>query len=141
MLLNVVVTGTFLLLGAVRARPTVQGCESGQGAPRAVEPPPGTTAPPIEHIAADLRRSLWRHDALVAAAVNPGRSLGQVRALEVAISERAVQAARALGVHHPDPPVFGPLEVPRLRALLRDLAAAGLVLPLQVHLLGADPAH
>jgi hypothetical protein len=139
-LLNIVIGGGFLLLGALRARPAVRGRASGQGGRRALEPPLAST-PPIEQIAADLRRSLWRHDALVTAEPDSGRSVGQIRAMEVAISERAVQAARALDVRHPEPPMFGPLEIPRLRTLLRDLAAAGLVLPLQVHLLGVDPAH
>src|SRR4051812_6955556 len=62
--------------------------------------------PPIEQIAAHLRRVLWQHDAFARSddTLAHGR---RVWALEAAISYRATQAARALGVPHRDEPALG----------------------------------
>jgi hypothetical protein len=114
---------------------------------------PQPTSPPIEQLAADLRRLLWRHDAV-------SRSTDELRrrempgdadtpiifamrarrlwALEGAITDCATKAARALDVSHPAVPACGVLEKPNLRRLLRDLADAGLVLPSAVGLLASD---
>jgi hypothetical protein len=114
---------------------------------------PQPTSPPIEQLAADLRRLLWRHDTV-------SRSTDELRrreltgdtdtpiilamrarrlwALEGAITDCAAKAARALDVPHPTVPEYGVLEKPHLRRLLRDLADAGLVLPPAVGLLASD---
>lgn len=92
------------------------------------------TNPPIEKIAADLRRMLWRHDKL-ARSTPMGMSTRQLRALEAAISKSAVQAARGLGVSCPDAPAFGGFDTAELRRLLRALTAEGLMLPPDVGLI------
>jgi hypothetical protein len=95
------------------------------------------TNPPIEQIAADLRRMLRTHDGIIRTRhiAATGRRL---RALEAAISTSAVQAARALEVSHPKPAPYGPLEISQLRPLLQALRAGGLVLPADVGLTQPD---
>jgi hypothetical protein len=95
---------------------------------------PWTTNPPIEEIAADLRRLLWQHDAVMRA----GNVVGAARrlwSLEAAITRRATQAARALEVSHPNPPEHRGLGRSELHMLLNALAAEGLVLPATVGLM------
>jgi hypothetical protein len=87
--------------------------------------------PPIEQIAADLRRMLWRHDT-AARSNDIAMPTRRLRALESAISVSAMQAARALRVSYPDPPPFGGFETYELRQLLRALRTEGLVLPPEV---------
>ena len=97
--------------------------------------------PPIEKLAADLRRLLWNHDRLVRSA-DVAMCAGRLRALEGAIIICATQAARSLDVAYPDPPALGELvHRPQLRLLLRALAGAGLVLPLTVALLAPGGRH
>jgi hypothetical protein len=104
---------------------------------RRAETNPQPTDPPIEQIAADLRRLLWQHDMLMRSADCATRDgARRLRAAEAAITERATQAARALNVPHR--PVFGRLDTPQLRRLLRTLTAEGLVLPPAVGLLSPD---
>jgi hypothetical protein len=93
--------------------------------------------PPIEQLAADLRRLLWRHESLRTATATAKR-VGHLRALEAAIGDCAMDAARALGVPCRDRPPPGGLPTPELRRLLRALADAGLALPRTVDLLAAD---
>ena len=93
--------------------------------------------PPIEKLAADLRRLLWHHDRLTQSA-DVAISALRLWALQAAITICATQAARALDVPYPDPPTDAGLGTPHLRRLLRDLAAAGLVLPPAVRLLAPD---
>jgi hypothetical protein len=84
--------------------------------------------PPIEQLAADLRRLLQQHEATrhsTGLAVR-GRHL---RALEGAITDCATDAARALGLPCPDRPPHGSLAGPELRRLLQSLASSGLMLP------------
>ena len=98
-------------------------------AERAMRP----AGPPIEEIAADLRRMLREHDR----AVRSGRvatTARRVRALEASISTAALQAARALQLAHPKPAPYQGLETWQLRGLLRALRAEGLVLPADVGL-------
>jgi hypothetical protein len=90
--------------------------------------------PPIERIAADLRRMLWDHHRTLRSNDYPLRAL-RVSALEGAISHRAAQAARGLEVPCPPLPEEGRFQKPELRRLLRALAAEGLVLPSTVDLL------
>ncbi len=104
---------------------------------RPAELPLQPTNPPIEQIAAELRRMLWRHDRY-ARSNGVAMPASRLRALEVAISKTAMQAARALGVSHPEPPTYGGFDTWQLRRLLRGLAAEGLVLPPEVGLLAPD---
>jgi hypothetical protein len=98
---------------------------------------PQPTSLPIEQLAADLRRLLWQHDTVRRSTDVPMRAR-RLRALEGAISDRAMQAASALEVPHPESSAYGGLDKPQLRRLLCDLAAAGLVLPHALVLLGSD---
>jgi DNA-binding transcriptional ArsR family regulator len=98
---------------------------------------PWTANPPIEKLAADLRRLLWNHD-MVMRSIDVARSTWRLRVIEGAITICATQAARALEVPYPDPPPDGGLHQPQLRRLLRALADAGLVLPSGVGLLAPD---
>lgn len=88
---------------------------------------------PIEELAADLRRLLFRHDILKRSPSEAMRARRLV-ALEAAVADCAADAAKALGVAYPQRPTRGALPVPQLRRLLRALVDAGLVLPLDVDL-------
>jgi hypothetical protein len=102
---------------------------------------PHPDGPPIEKLAADLRRLLWQHDRVTRSA-DVAMWSGRLRALEGAICICATQAARALEVPCPDPPApGGVVHKPQLRQLLRALAAAGLVVPPEVGLLAPDPRY
>jgi hypothetical protein len=93
---------------------------------RAEDPPPA--GPPIQQLAADLRRLLRLHEELTRSA-HIAMLAHRLWAVEAAIGARAVEAARALDVPHRE---VGQLEMlPRgeLTRLLQDLARAGLVLP------------
>jgi hypothetical protein len=142
-----------LLIGAFVYSPRIVRAVPRRLADRRARNNPQPASPPIEQLAADLRRLLWRHDTV-------RRSTDQLRlrempgdtdtpiivamrvrrmwALESAITDCARQAARALEVPHPTTPTYGALDTPRLRRLLRDLANAGLVLPPAVGLLASD---
>ena len=98
---------------------------------------PMPSGPPIERIARDLRRLLWEHDDVVRSD-NVMLRTQRLWALEAAISERAIQAARALQVPYGDRPTGPGLNTSQLRRLLRALAAEGLVLPSTVGLLAPD---
>jgi hypothetical protein len=74
--------------------------------------------PPIEQIAADLRRMLRAHDGSVRTR-HIATTDRRVRALEAAISTSAVQAAQALEVSHPRSVPYNGLETSQLRRLLR----------------------
>jgi hypothetical protein len=92
--------------------------------------------PPIEKIAVDLRRMLRRHDVIARSTDAGARS--RLQSLETLISRTAVQAARALGVSHPEPSAYGAIGTLELRQLLRSLMAAGLVLPPGTGLVSPD---
>ncbi|NMO53588.1 hypothetical protein HH310_20680 [Actinoplanes sp. TBRC 11911] len=87
--------------------------------------------PPIEQLAADLRRLLRLHGELTASAHLAMRA-HRLWAVEAAIAARAVEAAKALDVPHRDPDVPGALSRDELITILRDLSRAGLVLPAKV---------
>jgi hypothetical protein len=87
---------------------------------------PQPVGPPIEQLAADLRRLLRLHASMTASAHMAMRA-HRLWAVEAAIAVRAVEAARALGLPHREPSAPG-----ELVALLHALSAAGLVLPAQV---------
>ena len=95
---------------------------------RLVRERPQPAGPPLEQVAADLRRLLAEHRRVTRSPQLParGRRLG---ALEAALTDRALDAARALEVELPSPPAGGALPVGALRALLVDLSRAGVVLP------------
>jgi hypothetical protein len=97
---------------------------------------PESTNTPIELVAAHLRRLLHQHD-LAQRAIVPV-SAKRLWALELAITHRAAQAARALEVPHPAPPAYRGLDAPALGRLLRALAAEGVVLPRATSLMDAD---
>jgi hypothetical protein len=102
---------------------------------------PQPDGPPIEKVAADLRRLLWQHDR-VARSADVAMHAWRLRALEGAILICATQAARSLDVPEPDPPAPGGfVHKAQLGRLLRALAAAGLVLPPAVGLLAPDRHH
>jgi hypothetical protein len=84
--------------------------------------------PPIEQLAADLRRLLRLHGALTVSA-HSALCAHRVWAVEAAIGARAIETAAALGVPHPDPSAAPSLTRTELSALLSALAAEGLVLP------------
>ncbi|MDQ6617507.1 MAG: hypothetical protein M3083_22860 [Actinomycetota bacterium] len=93
--------------------------------------------PPIEQLAADLRRLLQRHDA-VKQSTDVAVRARHLRAIEAAIADCAGEAAHALGLPCPDRPKHGALTTPALCVLLRALADAGLVLVPGAGLLTAD---
>ena len=93
--------------------------------------PPQPSGPPIEQLAADLRRLLRLHGELVASATLAMRA-HRLWAVEAAIGVRAIEAARALDVPHREPETPGALARAELIELLRALASAGLVLPAKV---------
>ena len=93
--------------------------------------PPQPDGPPIEQLAADLRRLLRLHGELVASAHLAMRA-HRLWAVEAAIAVRAIEAARALDVPHREPEMPGALSRAELIELLRALASAGLVLPAKV---------
>ena len=95
----------------------------------AEEPVP--IGPPIEQLAADLRRLLRLHGELTASAHLAMRA-HRLWAIEAAIGARAVEAAKALGLPHPEPPLPGALSRGELLDLLTALAQAGMVLPAHV---------
>ncbi len=98
---------------------------------------PVPIGPPIQQLAADLRRLLRLHSELSASAHLAMRA-HRLWAVEAAIGGRAVEAAKALGVPHRDPATPGALNRGELAELLRALAAAGLVLPEKVGPFVAD---
>jgi hypothetical protein len=101
---------------------------------RAAEAHPRPAGPPIERLAADLRRLVRQHQVTKTAPEIVMRA-HHLYAIEGAITDCAIQAAVALGVPHPQVPPHSALTAPELRLLLRALADAGLVLPTGVGLL------
>jgi hypothetical protein len=97
---------------------------SARRGPAAPEP----SGPPIEQLAADLRRLIRLHGELGSSAHLATRA-HRLWSVEAAIGARAVEAAQALGVPHRVPPPGTSLTRDELSALLSALTAAGLVLP------------
>ncbi len=98
---------------------------------RPADPLPQPTRPPIQQLAADLRR-LIRLRGELSASAQLGTRAQRLWAVEAAISARAVEAAQSLEVPYDDPLAHGAVDRARLTRLLGDLAAAGLVLPARV---------
>ena len=90
--------------------------------------PPRAAGPPLEQVAADLRRLVAEHRRVVDTRQLPARGRRLV-ALEGALTDRALDATRALERDVPGRPTSGPLPVAALRDLLLDLQRAGVVLP------------
>jgi hypothetical protein len=84
--------------------------------------------PPLERVAADLRRLLAER-RVVRASPDLAVRARRLQALECAVTDCALEAARALDVPAPDRPGRQPLPRAQLNALLSALAEAGLVLP------------
>jgi hypothetical protein len=99
--------------------------------PHRVDDTPQPAGPPIEQLAADLRRLLRLHDGLTVSAHHAIRA-HRLWAVEAAIGMRAIEAARALELPHREPAMPGELTCRELHELLRALADAGLVLPTAV---------
>ena len=99
--------------------------------PRRADREPKPIGPPIEQLAADLRRLLRLHSELTVSAHLAMRA-HRLWAVEAAIGVRALEAAKALDVPHREPEMPGTLNRNELSALLRALGAAGLVLPEKV---------
>ena len=93
--------------------------------------PPAPYGPPIEQLAADLRRLLRLHGEMVSSAHLAMRA-HRLWAIEAAIGVRAIEAARALDVPHREPEMPGALTRSELLDLLNALAACGLILPAKV---------
>jgi hypothetical protein len=93
--------------------------------------PPVPIGPPIEQLAADLRRLLRLHGELMSSAHLAMRA-HRLWAIEAAIGVRAIESARALEVPHREPEMPGALSRSELLNLLNALAACGLVLPAKV---------
>ena len=93
---------------------------------RGDEPQP--IGPPIEQLAADLRRLLRLHEELTRSA-HVAMLAHRLWAIEAAIGARAVEAARSLDVPHREPAHLEILTRAELARLLHDLARAGLSLP------------
>ena len=91
-------------------------------------PPPAPAGPPLEQVAADLRRLLAEHRAVAATPQLPARGR-RFAALEAALTDRALDAARALGLEAPVRPGRDALPTSALHGLLGDLVRAGMVLP------------
>jgi hypothetical protein len=89
------------------------------------------SGPPIEQLAADLRRLLRLHGELTASAHLAMRA-HRLWAVEAAIGVRAIEAARALDLPHREPATPGALGRTELLDLLTTLARSGLVLPSKV---------
>lgn len=99
--------------------------------PRPVDRHPPVAGPPIERLAADLRRLLRLHSELMNSA-HLGIRAHRVWAVEAAIRVRAVEAARALDVPYRDGSSARGMPRTELCALLYALSDAGLVLPTPV---------
>ncbi|MDX6205015.1 MAG: hypothetical protein QOF39_1072 [Frankiales bacterium] len=89
--------------------------------------------PPIECIAADLRRLVVQHDQILSNHDLAMRA-HHLRALELAITDKAIEGATALDVPRPVLPANGCLTHQQLGTLLRQVHAAGLELPIDASL-------
>jgi hypothetical protein len=92
---------------------------------------PAPIGPPIQQLAADLRRLLRLHGELSASAHLAMRA-HRLWSVEAAIGVRALEAAKALEVPYAEPEVPGTLNRSELAELLGTLSRNGLVLPEKV---------
>jgi hypothetical protein len=99
--------------------------------PRHKKAVPEPLGPPIQQLAVDLRRLLRLHQELTESAHLAMRA-HRLWAVEAAIGTRALEAAKALDVPHPEPERPGVLNRTELSELLSALSSAGLVLPEKV---------
>jgi len=89
---------------------------------------PMPAGPPLEQTAVALRRLLSEHER-VRRSPDVAVRAARLRSLDGAITDCALDAARALGVPAPAHSGRQPLPREALRQLLADLAGAGLLLP------------
>jgi hypothetical protein len=115
---SAVAGAVFWLPRAVRAARARRGDRHG--------PRPG--GPPLERTAADLRRLMAEHAQVRRSPGVAGRGR-RLAALEAALSDCALEAARALDVAPDSHGQRRPLSRAELGALLRELAECGVVLP------------
>ncbi len=92
---------------------------------------PQPAGPPIQQLAADLRRLLRLHEELTRSA-HIAMLAHRLWAVEAAIGTRAVEAAQALDVPHRKPGQLEILTRAELAQLLHALSRAGLALPVLV---------
>src|SRR5687768_12459775 len=105
--ITVVMVGPSLVLAAVLYAPGVVRTVRRLGPHR---PPVPVAGPPIEQLAADLRRLLVCHEELTRSTSTAMRVV-HLRAVEAAITDCAADAARALDVPCPPRPARGGLPV------------------------------
>lgn len=89
---------------------------------------PQPAGPPLEQVAADLRRLMAEHETVCHSPRLPAKGRRLI-ALRGAITDRAVEAARAVGVDPPERTDRAALPVEPLRSLLLELVRSGVVLP------------
>jgi len=121
------ITVTPTLIGAVVVYAPKWYAAVSRAWPDRAEREPKPLGPPIEQLAADLRRLLRLHEEMTRSAHIAMRA-HRLWAIEAAIGIRAIEAAQALDIPHrePEPPeTLGRVE---LAQLLHALADAGLVL-------------
>ena len=135
--IGLLILAPVLFAGAILYAPRGVAAISRVLASRRARRNPLPCGPPIEQIAAHLRRLLWEHDAITRSSGITAKAR-RLWAVEAAISDHATQAARALGVPHPVRLAHGALGRPQLRRLLHVLAAEGLVVPAAVVLMARD---
>lgn len=135
--ISILLAAPALAFGAAIHLPRVIGAVTRMVRENQARRTPRPAGPPIELIAADLRRLVREHDVVRRSTAVAMRA-HHLWALEAAISDCARQAARALGLPEPAHQTRGTLPTAELRRLLQALADAGLVLPSGVGLLGAD---
>ena len=122
------ITVTPTLIGAVVIYSPRWWAAVSQSWPGRRAEPPQPLGPPIEQLAADLRRLLRLHEELTRSA-HIAMLAQRLWAVEAAIGARAVEAARALDVPHREPEQLEILTRAELSRLLHDLCRAGLALP------------
>ncbi|CAN5223792.1 hypothetical protein BH24ACT10_BH24ACT10_17310 [soil metagenome] len=109
------------VLGAVR-------CARAVGTWRRRRTPAAPAGPPLEQTAVALRRLLAEHER-VRRSQDVAVRAARLRSLDGAITDCALDAARALEVAAPAHSGREPLPREALRQLLADLTGAGLLLP------------
>jgi hypothetical protein len=125
--IGALMVGPTLIVGAVLNLPRVTRAVRRVTAQH--RPQPAPTAPPIERVAADLRRLVVEH-AEMRGSRDVAMRAHHLRAIELAITDKAIEAALALDVPRPVVPTDGRLTPEQLGHLLRRVHAAGLQLPI-----------
>jgi hypothetical protein len=129
--------GKLVGIGALMAGPTV-AVGAAINLPRVIRavrrvtasrrPQPVPAGPPIERVAADLRRLVVQYDE-TRGSRDVAMRAHHLTAIELAITDKAIQAAVALDVPRPVVPADGRLTHQQLARLLRRVHEAGMQLP------------